>query len=233
MKSMHLLEEVEEETEVEEGEEAAYEPEEYNPEQPDLELQYLDTDAHFMEIGDELTPEEAEAEERDLFNIVHAKCLCETCTDWSESFPWKPEPLHIQTNSPEWRPESPDPTYLKTLAAAMVTPPASPPSTKGSQDDPIELFNIASTGLPVYKLEIGPTRSDPVADAAAFIPVRTILDTGAEANYVTVQKACAARAQIFPINAREIVGAATSSKMTANFTTTCSWDNCGPNQIKH
>jgi hypothetical protein len=76
MKSMHLLKEVEEEIEMEEGEEAAYKPKEYNPKQPDLELQYLDTDTHFMEMEDELTPEEAEAEDGDLFNIVHAKCLC-------------------------------------------------------------------------------------------------------------------------------------------------------------
>jgi hypothetical protein len=33
------------------------------------------------------------------------------------------------------------------------------------------------------------------------------LDTGTEANYVAVQKACAAGAQIFLIDTREIVGA--------------------------
>ena len=94
---------------------------------------------------------------------------------------------------------------MRTLAATLVTPPPTP--SKGSQENPIELFNIASAGLPVYELAIGPTRSDPVADAAAFVSVRTILDTGAEANYVTNNKAHAAGAQIFPIDTKEIVGA--------------------------
>ena len=143
----------------------------------------------------------------DLYSVTHANCACDKCANWDRSFAsgWQPTIEETRTDTPEWCPRSPDEAYLRTLAATLVTPPPTP--SKGSQENPIELFNIASAGLPVYELAIGPTRSDPVADAAAFVSVRTILDTGAEANYVTNNKAHAAGAQIFPIDTKEIVGA--------------------------
>lgn len=49
VKLLHLLEEISEKLEME-SEDATYEPEEYNPKNPDLELQYLDTEANLMEI---------------------------------------------------------------------------------------------------------------------------------------------------------------------------------------
>src|ERR1700761_2417068 len=72
---------------------------------------------------------------------------------------------------------------------------------------PLEVFNIASSGLPVYGLEAGPPKTGQPMNISTFTPVRTIFDTGAESNYITARKAQVTGAQIYPISAQEIVGA--------------------------
>jgi hypothetical protein len=52
----------------------------------------------------------------------------------------------------------------------------------------------------VYELEIGPPKSAAVNPTAVFLPVRAIMDTGAESNYITALKARRAGAQIIPIS---------------------------------
>ncbi len=90
---------------------------------------------------------------------------------------------------------------------------------KGTKEDPLEVHNVVHPGLPVYGMEIGPPKTTLPMDVPVFIPVNTILDTGAESNYLTAQKASAAHTQVFPITAREIVGAGrTTTSAFASFT---------------
>ena len=87
MKSLHLLEEISKNPEME-SEDATYEPKEYNLENPDLELQYLDTEANLMEIKQGPTLEEDD----DLYSVTHANCAYDKCTNWDKSFAsgWQP-----------------------------------------------------------------------------------------------------------------------------------------------
>ena len=94
---MHLFEEIEEKTEMEEGgtkEDATYKPDKYDLTQPDLQLQYLVAKANLMEMKQELTQED----EQDLFNVTHFDCDCKECTDWSETFSsrWQPTIMDLQ-----------------------------------------------------------------------------------------------------------------------------------------
>ena len=182
---MHLFEEAEEGVEQEEMEEEPeynYNPEklqypdEYNPRKPDLELQYLSNEANIMEQA------QSTGIERELFVITHTLCDCKTCTDWS--MPWQVE---CQSSSTESRSDSPNwcPAYLNSLCTSTLSP---TPPLEGSQENPIELYNIASISLPVYKLEISPIMTWPANGTTALVPVQTILDTGAKSNYITAQK---------------------------------------------
>jgi hypothetical protein len=192
---LHLFEEVEEEDELldfaSEEKDDEYTPEgynpdnEYEPEKPDLGLQYLVNEANLMEQENELTKQTKEdAKIKELANATHAFCdeNCEHCYDWDPH--------------PEWRPQSPDKAYLDSLRT--ITP--SKLSLPGSKETPIELYHIANPSLPVYELEIGPPKSAAVNPTAAFLPVRAIMDTGAESNYITALKARRAGAQIIPIS---------------------------------
>ena len=191
-KPLHLFEEVEEELEqgeytaeedvAEEHTPCKYTPEEYDPEN-DLELQYLVNEANLMEQG-ELTAEE----ENELADITHAKCDCDACEDWST----------------KWRPISP---VFPEEPGNDLTPADLALKNKGTKERPLEVFTVAHPGLPVYEMKIGPPKSMQSADAPIFISVSTILDTGAESNYLTAQKAVDVGAQVFPITAREIIGA--------------------------
>ena len=106
------------------------------------------------------------------------------------------------SDADDWRPVSPD-NYYK------VSPPFFTPLSVPNKGPvvPLELLNVASSGLPVYTLEAGPPKISQSMNAGTFTPVRTIFDTGAESNYITACKAQVAGAQIYPITAREIVGA--------------------------
>jgi len=88
-------------------------------------------------------------------------------------------------------------------------------------EDPLELFAINSVknpNPPVYVVQVGPPKATYPANAAQFVLVRTILDTGAEANYITLHKAHLAKAQLFSINTQEIVGAGcTTTSAFAHF----------------
>ena len=225
-KSMHLFEEAEESAEQEEMEEQEYNydpeelqyPDEYDPGKPDLELQYLSNEANVMEQAPVHWDQQEGLSEGELFAITHACCDCEACTDWST--PWQAErwssSTETQSDSPDWRPTSPDEAYLNSLRNG--TPSPTPPS-EGSRENPIQLYNVTSVSLPVYELEIGPVKTGPANSATTLVPVRTILDTGAESNYVTAQKAHTAGADIFPITKREIVGAGkTTTSAFASFT---------------
>jgi hypothetical protein len=215
---LHLFEEAEENGELEDydtpeqqaSEEYAseeYTPEEYDPEKPDLELQYLVNEANLMDERDSLVTkiEDGELmakEEADLHSITHAQCDCEACEDWSN----------------QWRPVSPtfpeDPGSLSSLDL-----PLPPGATKERKESPLELYTVAHPGLPVYELKIGPPNVVFTTDAPTYVSVRTIMDTGAELNYLTAHKARVAGAQIFPIVAREIVGAGrTTTSVFASFT---------------
>jgi hypothetical protein len=174
---------------------------------------------------------------------------CPDCFYWRVNGPdpelWQDEVTYPhwcfpseKESSPEWRPESPDPAYLEALQklAPSVTPilearsvsaPAgtvlhTPPATPRSEDDdvePFELNYIAHTNLPVYEFAIGPPKSSSTGPANADLPVKTILDTGAESNYMSSKAARAANAHIFPITKREIVGAGqTTTSAFAAFT---------------
>ena len=103
---MHLFEDIEEEGYASSDEE--YIPEEFNPDKPDPELQYLDV--NIMEEGEILE----EAEEDD------------------------------------WRPVSPDNYYQTSASIPALTSPKTP----------LEAFNVASSGLPVYGLEAGPPKAN-------------------------------------------------------------------------
>ena len=86
-------------------------------------------------------------------------------------------------------------------------------------DPPLEMFSVASANLPVYAVKIGPLHAELPNDAASFILVRAIMDTGAESNYITAHKARLANAQVFPIERREIIGAGrTTTSAFARFT---------------
>ncbi|KAN0127262.1 hypothetical protein V8E53_014918 [Lactarius tabidus] len=227
VKSMHLLEE---EGEGEDEDiDGVYDPEtfdpeegnaeEYDPHKPDLELQYLVNKANLMEQKKELTKEEERAEEEDLFQIMHAYCnYCEGCSDWSTCLPgankWKPgSPDH---DDDDWQPQSPDEAYLKALCcwASSTTP---PPGL--GEERPEEMHYITHSNLPVYQTEIGPLKILSLTAVSACIPMKTILDTGAESNYIAAKKAREAGMQIFPIAIREIVGAGqTTTSAFAMFT---------------
>src|SRR5258707_987933 len=89
----------------------------------------------------------------------------------------------------------------------------------GSKESPIKLYNVTHPGLPMYEMAIGPPTSVHGTEPVVFIPVQTILNTGAESNYILAPKACIAGAQIFPITAQEIVGAGwTMTSAFASFT---------------
>ena len=66
---------------------------------------------------------------------------------------------------------------------------------------------IANTNLPVYEFKIGPPKSSSKEDGDVSMPVKTILDTGVESNYMSAKAAHAANVHIFPIMKREVVGA--------------------------
>jgi hypothetical protein len=193
--------------------------EEYDPHKPDLELQYLVNKANLMEQKKELMKEEERAEEEDLFQIMHAYCnYCEGCSDWSTCLPgankWKPgSPDH---DDDDWQPQSPDKAYLKALCrwASSTTP---PPGL--GEERPEEMHYITHSNLPVYQTEIGPLKILSLTAVSACIPMKTILDTGAESNYIAAKKAQEAGMQIFPITVREIVGAGqTTTSAFAMFT---------------
>ncbi len=77
------------------------------------------------------------------------------------------------------------------------------PEPRRDPEGPLELFAIDSAknpNLPVYVVQVGPPKATYPANAMQFILVRTILDTGAEANYITLHKAHLAKAQLFSIN---------------------------------
>jgi hypothetical protein len=130
VKSMHLLEE---ESEGEEDADGEYEPEgfdpegnnseEYDPQKPDLELQYLVGEANLMELKKELTKEEEQLRRRTCFRSTHAYCdYCEGCSDWSTQLPgaakWKPgSPDH---EDDDWRPNSPNEAYLEALRRWVI-----------------------------------------------------------------------------------------------------------------
>ena len=175
-----------------------YAPEDFDPDKPNLELQYLVNEANMMEEG-ELTTEEDT-------NPTHVSlCDCEICEDRRND--WRPV-------SPVFPQDSEDPGLppLNLLTPADFI-------AKGTKEDPLEVHNVAHPGLPVYGMEIGPPKTTLPMDAPVFVPVNSILDTGAESNYLTAQKASAAHAQVFPITAREIVGAGrTTTSAFASFT---------------
>ena len=79
-----------------------------------------------------------------------------------------------------WGPESPDDFY-------KISPPFSVPN-KGT-GEPLEIFNVMSSRLPVHGLKAGPSKNRQPVNVGTFTPVRTIFDTGAEFNYITARKA--------------------------------------------
>ncbi|KAH9174276.1 hypothetical protein EDB89DRAFT_2067940 [Lactarius sanguifluus] len=206
------------------GQRQEYALESYDPDKPDLELQYLVTEANMME--DKCGPL-TDADEEDLARVVYSQCK-ERAEDWSKQWlpvhlmspkdpgsPTASEEKEWQPISPlflgepaldtDWRPVSP----VFPEETAVPNPNLSPlPSNvlKGTKECPLEVYNVAHPGLPIYKVEIGPPKSTSSTTTPAFILVNTILDTGAESNYLTAMKASAAGAQIFPITTREIVG---------------------------
>jgi hypothetical protein len=80
-------------------------------------------------------------------------------------------------------------------------------ASKGSERNPLEVYSVEHPGLPVYSMTIGPPNLMLSTNTSTFVSVNIIMDTGAESNYLTKGKANTAGAQIFPITAREIVGA--------------------------
>ena len=183
-RSLHLFEEAEEEEESldypSDEKEDEYTPEgynpddEYDPDKPDLGLQYLVNEANLMEQKEELQSKMTEKAEREnLAEMAPTFCKedCEQCREWNEQH--------------GWRPQSPDEAYLASLRT--ITP--SPTPIPGSKKAPIELYHIANPRLPVYELEIGPPKSVTIDPETVFIPVRALMDTGAEANYVAASKA--------------------------------------------
>ena len=106
------------------------------------------------------------------------------------------------SDADDWRPVSPD-NYYK------VSPPFFTPLSVPNENPvvPLELLNVVSSGLPVYALEAGPPKISQSMNVGTFTPVRTIFDMGVESNYITARKAQVAGTQIYPITAREIVGA--------------------------
>ncbi len=60
--------------------------------------------------------------------------------------------------------------------------------------------SVKNPNLPIYVVQVRPPKATYPANAVQFILVQTILDTGAEANYITLHKACLAKAQLFSIN---------------------------------
>ncbi|KAH9179909.1 hypothetical protein EDB89DRAFT_2224873 [Lactarius sanguifluus] len=208
-----------------------YTPENYDPDKPDLELQYLTTEANLMDDkGGPLTKEE----EEELAQIVYSECEGGD-DDWSQQWPpvcfmppedpgspskdvekeWRLASLtstEESTLETDWRPVSP------VFPETPVSPDLgflSPPSAilKGTKEEPLEVFNVAHPGLPIYEMEIGPPKSKSPMNAPSFISVNTILDMGAKSNYLTARKARLAGAQVFPITTREIVGAGRTTTM--------------------
>ena len=166
-------------------------PTEYDPCESDLKLQYLDNEVNLMEIKKYLDEEQKKADtgidEDELFPVANPFCnYC--CNDWgtpprSESTELKPK--SPSQNSDKWRPQSPDEAYLNSLQ--QWTSVTSPP--KAEEEKPEELYCFASSSLPIYMTEIGPPKVSLSMAAAAETPVDTILDTGAESNYILAKKA--------------------------------------------
>jgi hypothetical protein len=151
-----------------------------------LELQYLVNEANLMDERDSLVAkiEEGELmakEEADLHSIMHTQCDCEACEDWSN----------------QWRLVSPtfpeDPGSSSSLDLPLPSG-----AMKKRKESPLELYTVAHPGLPVYKLKIGPLNVVFTTDTPTYVSVRTIMDTGAELNYLTAHKVRVAGAQIFP-----------------------------------
>jgi hypothetical protein len=91
-----------------------------------------------------------------------------------------------------------------------------PPPGLG-EERPEEMHYIVHSNLPVYQTEIGPLKILSSTAVSACIPMKTILDTRAELNYISAKKAQEAGTQIFPITVQEIVGAGQTT--TSAFTT--------------
>jgi hypothetical protein len=84
---------------------------------------------------------------------------------------------------------------------------------------PEEMNHIAHSSLLVYETEIGPPKILTLTAAVACTPMKTILDTGAESNYISAGRARGAGARIFLITIREIVEAGqTTTSAFASFT---------------
>ena len=139
-------------------------PEEFDPDKPDTEIQYLEVNVMEERIQEgELKEGEIQEDASDADNR---------------------------------RPVSLDDYYK--VSTPFFTPLSVP--NKGPVV-PLELLNVASSGLPVYALEAGPPKISQSMNAGTFTPIRTIFDTGTELNYITTRKAQVAGAQIYPITA--------------------------------
>jgi hypothetical protein len=102
---------------------------------------------------------------------------------------------HLEESGEEWSPGL-------NLVAPMSTP-----EPRRDPEGLLKAYLVANPNLPVYVAQIGPPQMKLPEEAANLVLVRTIMDTGAVSNYITSHKARLAKAQIFEIDEREIVGA--------------------------
>ena len=161
-----------------------------------------------MEVKEYLEKEQKKVDtgvdEDELFPITCPFCnYC--CNDW-DTLP-ESGSNELKAGSPSqdddsWQPKSPDEAYLNSLHQwTSITPPPD-----ASEDKPEEMYCFSSSSLPIYMMEIGSPKVSASAAETANVPVKTILDTGAESNYVLAKKAWEAGAWIFLIMVRKIVG---------------------------
>ena len=208
-KSLHVMEEISEvNSEGKEEAEEEYQPEDFNPDsnssghsltvpteydpcEPELQLQYLDNEVNIMEVKEYLKKEQKKVDtgvdEDELFPITCPFCdYC--CNNWDT--PPESGSNELKAGSPSqdddsWRPKSPDEAYLNSLHQwTSITPPPD-----ASKDKPEEMYCFSSSSLPIYMTEIGSPKVSASAAETANVPVKTILDTGAESNYVLAKKA--------------------------------------------
>ena len=166
-------------------------PTEYDPCEPELQLQYLDNEVNIMEVKEYLKKEQKKVDtgvnEDELCPITCPFCdYC--CNDWDT--PPESGSNELKAGSPgqdddSWRPKSPDEAYLNSLHQwTSITPPPD-----ASKDKPEEMYCFSSSSVPIYMTEIGSPKVSASAAETANVPVKTILDTGAESNYVLAKKA--------------------------------------------
>ena len=210
---LHLFEEAEEselpEEETQSNQEAEeyqdeeeYTPEAFDADRTDLRLQYLVNEANLMD--ERFALEKLDEKLNEEYTI---KKFEEMCDDHHFNDYGAKKIREWRSPSPEWRPVSPE--FPDEPTPRALSPILEWPETysEGSKENPLEVYTVSHPGLPVYALGIGPPKATELEDVLNYEPVKTIMDTGAESNYLTSQKAHLAGARIFPITAREIVGA--------------------------